>query len=237
MENFENKNLNNKPNIKKLNLRDYDKEPIIIQNKLSYMNFLIIIFCLLLFAFFIIIFDIEFGFGNYSAQGTFAGLAYAIKEFFTRKENNIKFTNSTVQYMINGKIEAEIKLTEISKVAQTCSNSYKNEQKLPISNEFIIASVVIIGIFIFIFRGFSFFAIAILTPVISYFLARFSVHIWQNGKISDYQIFDGIVIFSSNNLNKINFLPNLLERQDIGQYFLDLKQINIEKTKKRFSIF
>lgn len=234
---MENKNLNNKPNVKKSNLRNYDENPIVIQNKLSYMNFLIIVFCLLLFVFFIIIFDIEFGLGNYSAQGTFAGLAYAIKEFFTRKENNIKFTNSAVQCVTNGKIETEIKLSEISQIVQTCSNSYKNEQKLPISNEFIIISVIIIGIFIFIFRGFSFFAMVILTPIVSYFLARFSVHIWQNGKISDYQIFDGIVIFSNNNLNRINFLPNLLERKDIRRYFLDLKITDMEKTEKRFSIF
>ena len=222
-----------------LNQKDYDKEPIIIQNKLSYMNFLIIVFCLLLFAFFIIIFDIEFGLGNYSAQGTFAGLAYAIKEFFTRKENNIKFTNSAVQYMTNGKIETEIKLSEISQITQTCSNSYKNEQKLPISNEFIIISVLVIGIFIFIFRGFGFFAIVILTPIVSYFLARFLVHIWQNGRIADYKIFDGIAIFSktNNNIYRINFLPNLLERQEIRRYFADLKNIDINKTEKKFSIF
>ena len=59
MENFENKNLSNKTNVKKANLRNYDENPIVICDKtVDCINFSIVIQIVIIFKYLEIVFNL-----------------------------------------------------------------------------------------------------------------------------------------------------------------------------------
>ena len=223
--------LNNKINSIK---RDYDKEPILIPNKDLGINFLFLIYSLAFMFLLAFIFGAEINFKNWSGQGALAGVLFSIKEFFTARYQNIKFTNSKIEIIENEIIVQIIENKSIYKLFFNYSNAYSLENKIPISKELIIFSLLLLRTSILYFKGFGIFAMLIIAPILGYFIPR--IYIFGKNR---FKMSKSLAICYEKD-DKKEFI-NILIKPDwyfeIKEYFKNIKNININKNKVVFSVF
>ena len=223
--------LNNKINSIK---RDYDKEPILIPNKALGINFLFLIYSLAFMFLLAFIFGVEINFKNWSAQGALGGALFLIKEFFTARYQNIKFANSKIEIIENEIIVQAIENKSIYNLFFNYSNAYSFENKIPISKELIIFSLLLLGISILYFKGFGIFAMLIIAPILGYFIPR--IYIFGKNKFKMSKSLN-ICYEKDNKKEFINILIKLDWYFEIKEYFKNIKNININKNKVVFSVF
>ena len=235
--NLDNSNLNNSQisdNKTNLDKRDYDKDPILIPNKALGINFLFLIYSLAFMFLFAFIFGVEINFKNWSAQGALGGALFLIKEFFTARYQNIKFANSKIEIIENEIIVQAIENKSIYNLFFNYSNAYSFENKIPISKELIIFSLLLLGISILYFKGFGVFAMLIIAPILGYFIPR--IYIFGKNR---FKMSKSLAICYEKD-DKKEFINILIKPNwyfEIKEYFKNIKNININKNKVVFSVF
>jgi len=131
--NLENENLNNKPNVKKSNLRDYDENPIVIKDELSNTKFLSIIFLVLLGLALIIrkIFFSKYGtvYSNGNSLFIIPFLTYmTLKNTFRNleKDAQIYFYNDYIVKKLENGIEKRIAILQLKNITKSISSMLPN---------------------------------------------------------------------------------------------------------------
>ena len=113
---MENGNLNDKENSKNKNLRDYDKEPIIIEDRKYFFYAIgIIIFSILVYLYLAQNSSHEEMRNNAIIFAIFS-LPYIRTYFTSRNQRFIVFKNDYVEYKAFGKIQTKIKYTDIDNI-------------------------------------------------------------------------------------------------------------------------
>ena len=241
--NLDNSNLNNYQNLSnkaKPKKRDYDKEPIIIENNVILVNFIALIIGI----FFIIAIFLFFKLHETtnSSFGSFSGLVAILVAFLNRQSNKIIFKNKSIKF-IDADHEKEIKINKYLKIFQTFDTRTNFLEK----DEYLFSIVMIIVIFwAFItilidgIKGFLFVVFFICMIYTILFLPSLIFQTLKNKSIKNLKFYGNILVWSFKYGNKdeyINMLPNYAQRIEIREYFLEKIGIDIDKTLKIRNIF
>ena len=241
--NLDNSNLNNSQisnNNINSNKRDYDKEPIIIENNVILVNFIALIigifFIIAIFLFF------KLNEATNSSFGSFSGLVAILVAFLNRQSSKIIFKNKSIKF-IDTDHEKEIKINKYLKIFQTSDTRTNFLEK----DEYLFSIVMIIVIFwAFItilidgIKGFLFVVFFICMIYTILFLPSLIFQTLKNKSIKNVKFYGNILVWSFKYGNKdeyINMLPNYAQRIEIREYFLEKIGIDIDKTLKIRNIF
>ncbi|AKT90850.1 putative membrane protein [Campylobacter ureolyticus RIGS 9880] len=228
---------NNKIN---LNKRDYDKEPIVIENNVILVNFIALIIGI----FFIIAIFLFFKLHETtnSSFGSFSGLVAILVAFLNRQSSKIIFKNKSIKF-IDTDHEKEIKINKYLKIFQTSDTRTNFLEK----DEYLFSIVMIIVIFwAFItilidgIKGFLFVVFFICMIYTILFLPSLIFQTLKNKSIKNVKFYGNILVWTFKYGNKdeyINMLPNYAQRIEIREYFLEKIGIDIDKTLKIRNIF
>lgn len=210
---MENINLNNKTNVKKANLRDYDENPIVTEDcitKSIYRK--------------IIIYILKFG----------ARPEYFLEiiKYYDRDENiRIYFYNSKIQTKFKETIIDEINVDEISDILKTISYVFpviRYESQIS-SNKFAIILFLLILLYIFIVKGFLIALLVILAIIGLFVLNQFFIH-------NENALFYDILFIKGKNGKFINFLINSETKyKELKQYFQIKTGKNLDKVEKKIT--
>ena len=241
--NLDNSNLDNSQNLSnkaKPKKRDYDKEPIIIENNVILVNFIALIIGI----FFIIAIFLFFKLHETtnSSFGSFSGLVAILVAFLNRQSSKIIFKNKSIKF-IDADHEKEIKINKYLKIFQTFDTRTNFLEK----DEYLFSIVMIIVIFwAFItilidgIKGFLFVVFFICMIYTILFLPSLIFQTLKNKSIKNLKFYGNILVWSFKYGNKdeyINMLPNYAQRIEIREYFLEKIGIDIDKTLKIRNIF
>ncbi|MCZ6149855.1 hypothetical protein O6B96_02145 [Campylobacter ureolyticus] len=241
--NLDNSNLDNSQNLSnkaKPKKRDYDKEPIIIENNVILVNFIALIIGI----FFIIAIFLFFKLHETtnSSFGSFSGLVAILVAFLNRQSSKIIFKNKSIKFIDAGH-EKEIKINKYLKIFQT----FDTRTNLLEKDEYLFSIVMIIVIFwAFItilidgIKGFLFVVFFICMIYTILFLPSLIFQTLKNKSIKNLKFYGNILVWSFRYENKdeyINMLPNYAQRIEIREYFLEKIGIDIDKTLKIRNIF
>ena len=241
--NLDNSNLDNSQisnNKINSNKRDYDKEPIIIENNVILVNFITLIIGI----FFIIAIFLFFKLHETtnSSFGSFSGLVAILVAFLNRQSSKIIFKNKSIKF-IDTDHEKEIKINKYLKIFQTSDTRTNFLEK----DEYLFSIVMIIVIFwAFItilidgIKGFLFVVFFVCMIYIILFLPSLIFQTLKNKSIKNLKFYGNILVWSFKYGNKdeyINMLPNYAQRIEIREYFLEKIGIDIDKTLKIRNIF
>ena len=241
--NLDNSNLNNSQisnNNINSNKRDYDKEPIIIENNVILVNFIALIigifFIIAIFLFF------KLNEATNSSFGSFSCLVAILVAFLNRQSSKIIFKNKSIKF-IDTDHEKEIKINKYLKIFQTSDTRTNFLEK----DEYLFSIVMIIVIFwAFItilidgIKGFLFVVFFICMIYTILFLPSLIFQTLKNKSIKNVKFYGNILVWSFKYGNKdeyINMLPNYAQRIEIREYFLEKIGIDIDKTLKIRNIF
>lgn len=235
-------NFNNKPNLKKINLRDYDKEPLKIYDyKIS---------IIMLATLFIII---------YATVGAFFGFVkperlphlflcmilgytqfgYFSEYFGTKNKRFMIFYNDRI-YQQNSKNEKEIPILKIKEVFRTIDIRSGKHPPMPIPKP-----ILYLGIFFIVFCVFMFateddkievVGLSFVILFIFYFLPKILFHFYHGG-FKAIRFYDFICIKDKNGKFINIFITTEKEYNEIRKYFLQQRKIDINQTEKKFTIF
>ena len=222
------------------NKRDYDKEPIIIENNVILVNFIALIigifFIIAIFLFF------KLNEATNSSFGSFSCLVAILVAFLNRQSSKIIFKNKSIKF-IDTDHEKEIKINKYLKIFQTSDTRTNFLEK----DEYLFSIVMIIVIFwAFItilidgIKGFLFVVFFICMIYTILFLPSLIFQTLKNKSIKNVKFYGNILVWSFKYGNKdeyINMLPNYAQRIEIREYFLEKIGIDIDKTLKIRNIF
>lgn len=238
MENFKNRNkdvrennLNNSSgNLNSNNnQRDYDKEPLIIKD---YSLYAIVFFACLPISIFIVslIFNIKIG------LITIAFLIFGIQdliEFFKNKDIVlVKFTNTSIIYIINKTIQISINLNDITSIIKTISLAYgKNaiDNNKTINKKLLYFGIGLIAIAWILFAEREFLLLLIASILFGLLLCNVLANLFINKTFSlkfwrEYKIFD-------DNYRYINFVVKNSDYLELKKYFLLKTGKNLDDIK------
>ncbi|MBQ3674699.1 MAG: hypothetical protein II923_03790 [Campylobacter sp.] len=234
---MENGNLNDKENSKNKNLRDYDKEPIIIEDRKYFFYAIgIIIFSILVYLYLAQNSSHEEMRNNAIIFAIFS-LPYIRTYFTSRNQRFIVFKNDYVEYKAFGKIQTKIKYTDIDNIKKPIFV----RNMLPINeflekNKILLYIVYIIGfswllwviykapVLLLIFMGILFVNVPIKTLYYLFFKRKFR-----------FFFFDTIVITS--NLKSIDFeISDKNEYEMVRRFLLIKANIDLNNAKHCHSV-
>ena len=232
---FQNSNLTNSGSSNFT--RDYDKEPIIIKDKIKLLNFMIIALSFIFLFFFMYIFEIRSNIKNWAISGATVGLGYTAIMGFSLKK--FIFKNGGIKILDSDKKELYIKIESIKYFVLNCSSAEDYDAKMPISKNLLLASILIVALFVIYFSGLGVFCMLFVSPFLAYFLSRLILYYMQNDSLLEYKLYDGIAIFyeDSDGENFINFIPSISQRIQIRIYFMQRIKKDIENGEKTFILF
>lgn len=230
MENFENKNLNNKLNIKKSNLRNYDENPIVIQNyKNIHLLFYIIIAIIIPTIFIKILYNygaINLPYGGrsyllYNQNSTFILsilflIVIAVYCYFA-KESDIIINNSYITYY--GDISKGLEVTKIN-----------NDDFLKENYNIKINILCLFFCIVSILSGFSYQEIIFIISIL--FARFFPLFLFSVHKNRNFKFFNPgyISIKTKSGGKKIIPLVSRKDTMEVREYFL--KKLNIDISNK-----
>ncbi|MBP3208254.1 MAG: hypothetical protein J6M21_08385 [Campylobacter sp.] len=229
-------NLNDKENLKITNLRDYDKEPIIIKDYTfyDYMKYSIIS-AIISVVFFVAVmvsspsFKVE----------NFRLLPFVLIIFFIRMghQNNVYFVlkNSVVEYYKENKIYKSLNLNQIGAMAISFDYRWGQHQKITLP---------MILFLLFWFSGICMMGkfhdgLALLVVVaINLFGTKFFMHL-HNGSAGFFGIYDQLVLYGeTSDLRMINILITTKdEYQNLKEYFIERLDMDIDEIPRTLSVF
>lgn len=251
MENFENwnKNLRNKNSNTNSNQRDYDKEPIIIKNPYEFFLANLFFFCHLGTVLILLIYVDYTGIENINNIFLFAffgvGVLHIVATFYyyiIKNKCETKFTNKTIEFIINGEVKRIKKLSELDR---------------PIERNFSILSAnsLITTIIFHFFIFFLFLLIKMIYCLIAYYvififlncLFKFMFYLILGGNLKNFSLFPAFIFdygeIIGNMRDTMDSLRNkyhmiyIIKKQDyldLQKYFFDKKHINLNLVKKNF---
>ena len=262
MENSENwnKNVRNKNSNENLNQRDYDKEPIIIKNPyefflanlffFSHTGTFFILGIYANYAGYMQFFEIKniyiwlfCGFWTLHIVATF--YYYIIKN-----KCETKFTNKTIEFIVNGEVKRVKKLSELIPFERT----FNLRVYAPIAT-IIMHLIIIFGVLLGEIMGAKIFWFFIAYHIICFCLNclfKFIFHFILGGGLKEFSLFPAITIyhyevlasaFSRAGSAKWNDMRGkfhmlyIIKKQDyleLQKYFSDKKHINLNSVKKTF---
>ena len=228
---MENENLENKPNVKKSNLRDYDENPIIIKDYKPQVN-LIGIFLMIL-AFVILCITKPEKVNGFTILSLMVAIPYIMK--FLGK-NYFILKNEMISQIKNDKSFDFIQIKDIKNVKFSVDFRDGNEQ-IPFIAKIlllIIISTYIYAIFAFNEPIILFFIFALI--VVFYAIPKIITHTINGGKIND-SIYDCLTIYSKNGKVMNIMICNDKEFKEFKKYFLENAKLNISNAKTSFGIF
>jgi hypothetical protein len=213
--------------------RDYDKNPIVIQDYNTLFLFIIQI-PIILFIIFMYIFN---PYGNDLNRFNFLiviplMMAPYIKDYFNaRNKRKIVLSNENITFYQEDKIIEHIDIDKITEIKKTYSDVYHKSQ---VRNQ----DFAVVSAFVFV-PLFGYYTGLLLEFTIIFLLMHFynliSKVVFQiyNNKKLPFKIFDAIIIFENDKF--INILPtNELEYTQVRNYLLDKNLGKIENKKIYF---
>ena len=226
-------NLENKSNFKKLNLRNYDENPIVICDKtIDCIKFSIIIQIVIILIPCIIKFIVtgEFARSIYMTFFVIARLRSDIKQDYLNAK--IYFYNAKICKQVNGEIYSEIDTNKVSKILKTINYSIPHNYTLDIlGTKSAIAFLLILFVGIFVKFGIltSLFFVGLIL-----FLILLPQIIYHLNKNID-PLFDMLFIKDKNN-NCLNFMISYeSEYKELKQYFQIKTGKNLDKVEKKIT--
>ncbi|MBQ9877119.1 MAG: hypothetical protein IJM31_08625 [Campylobacter sp.] len=243
-------NLDNKENLKITNLRDYDKEPLIIQdyyndktvNKfIFYIILPILIICAIISpsmhdtSRYLLIF-------LYGFFGLTSIILYSARKLKQPTKNNdfFKFTNSNVSYFNNNKQIKNLDKNNIARLVLSFDRRYDNKYKA--SKFFVVYLCIFLivwcGLLIFVYNFYTLiFALLFVYFILFGFKPLLHIH---KGGFKSLRFFDQLVIYE--NEFKGGKIINILvatndEYNELREYFLQILNIDIDKVPRTFSVF
>ena len=232
---MENENLDNKPN-----LRDYDKEPIIIENNNATINFISFFVGLI----FLIILAIFAGNPKNISIGSFTGLVSVFYCFANRKVNQITIKNSFIEFRSKN-LHKSIKTNKNLVIYRSSDNRFDAEKKDE-NYIYVIIPIFIFYCYLMIFlngiKGLFLLLYLFLMVLSIIYIPKLIFQIISNKSFKNITIHDSILIWQFDFTNRdndihINITPNTIQREQIRTYFLEKKNLDIEKSEKIKNIF
>jgi hypothetical protein len=191
--------------------RDYDKEPIVIEDYNYIFGFLFIIPLTLIVLY--AVFIKENNLSNFYVYAILPAVMFPFYRIYfkARKKRKIILTNTDIQFLHETIILEEIRVDEITDIRRTYSIYYHKSQ---IENDFHDS----LSIF--------FFPVIVMVNLV-FIVNKFFFHLYMNA-LKGYKFFDAIIIFSDEKF--INILPTSKEEYEIVRsYFLDILNIDIKE--------
>ena len=232
---MENENLDNEPN-----LRDYDKEPIVIENNNATINFISFFVGLI----FLIILAIFAGNPKNISIGSFTGLASVFYCFVSRKESQITIKNSFIEF--RSKNWHKSMKTDKNLVIYRSSDNRFDAEKKDENYIYVIIPIFIFYCYLMIFlngiKGLFLLLYLFLMVLSIIYIPKLIFQIISNKSFKNITIHDSILIWQFDFTNRdndiyINITPNTIQREQIRTYFLEKKNLDIEKSEKIKNIF
>ncbi|MDA3077587.1 hypothetical protein OFO07_01445 [Campylobacter sp. JMF_06 NA1] len=239
---MENENLENKPNVKKSNLRNYDENPIVMKDYGISVN----IFSVVLFVSISLI-GLLFGLIRLQKEIFLLILYFPIFKFIfdgysERKNSHYYFENSKITHAKNKYLPIqELNLNdikEIEKVTYAISPYDIDKEKIKI-NKFVLylcigfLSMIYIANFIIDPSSFLYFLFAISIIAIVIFLPTILFQIYLNG-LGFLRFYDTLEIRTKNNKMLKIYIPTQWEYNEIRKYFIYKIGKDINKMQKSF---
>ena len=235
MENFENwnknvrkKNLNNSNENLNSNQKDYDKEPLVLKD---YSLYVIVYFACLPITIFMVslIYDIKIG------LVTIAFLAFGIQdlqEFIKNKDKiSVKFTNTSITYMIDRTTKITMNLNDITGIIKTLGLAYgKNTiEKNKVINKKLLFLGIGLVLVAWLFLATKFLLILLSLILLVVLFINFLSNLFVNKTLSlkfwkEYKIFD-------NNRRYVNFVIKNSDYSELKTYFLLKTGKNLDDIK------
>ncbi|MDA3056799.1 MULTISPECIES: hypothetical protein [unclassified Campylobacter] len=232
---MENKLLNNKENSKSKDLRDYDKEPIIIKDKLHEM--LIIQICIsTLFLIFVLSLNIPMDRKMFLIYTSILVDIKTLREMSFRTKIYIK--NNFIEKRKDNILVAKINIENIDKIYKTLDSALpKNNFDINGSKMLIIFAIFYFSILV-LTDGVLFMILVILyliaICVIGFLLPQFFVH-WKY-KAKNTSWFYDMLFLKDKNGNFLNFLiTDDKEYGELKEYFWQKSKINLDNTIQKIS--
>lgn len=217
------------------NKRDYDKNPIVIEDYNSLFMFLIqcILIC-------IIILVYMYNPGNTSESSLFRNLfiiipiamyPYVSAYLKSKGKRKIIFENNNIKFLHENIIIEEILISEITDVRKTYSDIYHKSQ---CPSEWILLAMYILILFIVISQKAYF--LLLIIPCFHIFLIciKFVFH-RKKDKNYKHKFYDAVIVYANERF--INILPSTNEEYAmVREYFLTKKFADIQNKKIYFEI-
>lgn len=236
---MENENLNNKLNVKKSNLRNYDENPIIMKDYGISVNIFSVIICIIL----TLIYYLAMENINFRKEILLFGLYFPIFKFIfdgysKRKGSYYYFENSKIIHAKNkfNPIQ-EINLDNIANFTKTTYAISPYDNKEIKVNKNIIFVALVFAAFIYIVNFFIdpnlFFKFLIVIGIIVaiIFLPTILFQIFL-GDFSSLRIYDTLEIRTKNNEMMKIYIPTQSEYNEIRKYFIYKTGKDIKKVSK-----
>lgn len=233
-------NLNDKENLKNTNLRDYDREPIIITNNTATIKFISLFVGLI----FLIILAIFAGNPKNISIGSFTGLASIFYCFVSKKESQTIIKNSFIEFRSKN-LHKSIKTDKNLVVYRSSDNRFDAEKKDD-NGIYVIIPIFIFYCYLMIFlngiKGLFLLLYLVLMVVSIIYIPKFIFQVISNKSFKNIKIHDSILIWQFDFTNRdkdiyINIVPNAIQRELIRTYFLKKKNFDIQTSKKISNIF
>ncbi|MCI6641045.1 hypothetical protein [Campylobacter sp.] len=240
---MENENLENKSNVKKSNLRDYDENPIVIKDELSNAKFLSIIFLIILFAIFIIrrLFFSQYDTIYHSNSTIGIGVFLTIMSFKNifrnfEKDAQIHFYNDYIVKKLENGIEKRIAISHLKNTTKSISSMLPNGF---IGEKIEKAILIYCGLFfvfvlaLIIYRGeFKILIFISLFTFIVLYLPQFIIH-HKYGGLKDS--FYDVIWLQDKDGKFFNFMVSSDKQyNEIKKYLLVKTGKSLDKVEKKF---
>ena len=220
--------------------RNYDREPIVIINNNATINFVSFFVGLI----FLIILAIFAGNPKNISIGSFTGLVSIFYCFANRKVSQITIKNSFIEFRSKN-LHKSIKTDKNLVIYKSSDNRFDAEKKDE-NGIYVIIPIFIFYCYLMIFlngiKGLFLLSYLVLMVLSIIYIPKFIFQIISNKSFKDIKIYNSILIWQFDFTNRdkdiyINIVPNATQREQIRIYFLEKKNLDIEKSEKITNIF
>ena len=176
--------------------------------------------------------------------GSFTGLVSVFYCFANRKQNTIIIKNSSIEFKSKN-LKKQINSNKNLAIFQTSDNRFNAEQKDE-NGFYVIIPIFIFYCYLMIFlnglKGIFLLSYLLLMVVSMIYISKFIFQIFVNKSIKNVRIYNSVLVWQFNYTNSdkdiyINITPNAKQREEIRTYFLEKRNLDIEKSKKISNIF
>ena len=250
---METSNLKNDIFNKNKNLRDYDKEPIVIKNPYEFFLSNLFFFSHCGTVLVLLVFVDYMGIANISNIFLWAffgvGVLHIVATFYyyiIKNKCETKFTNKTIEFIINGETKRVKNLVDLEPVVRTFRLLTPSSlTEIIVFNSIIFFMVLLVKTVCYLI---AYYIIYLLLNC----LFKFAFHLILGGKLKDFSLFPAITIYHYEVLGsafsrggsagwhdiKGKFhMIYIIKKQDyldLQKYFYDKKHINLNLVEKKF---